>query len=37
MLSRIIGLADDVDGGGPVPDVTDRDAWPSMKERIAAR
>jgi alpha-methylacyl-CoA racemase len=36
-MVRIIGLADDVDGAGPVPDVTDRDAWPSMKERMAAR
>jgi alpha-methylacyl-CoA racemase len=35
-LLRIIGLADDVDGGGPVPDQSDRDSWPSMKRRMAA-
>jgi alpha-methylacyl-CoA racemase len=34
-MVRIIGLADD--GGGPVPDVSDRDAWPAMKERMAAQ
>jgi alpha-methylacyl-CoA racemase len=35
-LLRITGLADDVDGRGPVPDQSDRDSWPAMKERIAA-
>jgi alpha-methylacyl-CoA racemase len=35
-MLRITGLADDVDGGGPVPDPTDRATWPAMKERIAA-
>jgi len=35
-LLRLIGLADDVDGGGPVPDQSDRDSWPSMKRRMAA-
>jgi alpha-methylacyl-CoA racemase len=31
-----IGLADDVDGGGPVPDADDRASWPAMKARVAA-
>jgi alpha-methylacyl-CoA racemase len=35
-MLRITGLADDVDGGGPVPDPSDRDSWPSMKRRLAA-
>ena len=35
-MLRITGLADDVDGGGPVPDPTDRATWPAMKQRIAA-
>jgi alpha-methylacyl-CoA racemase len=35
-LLRITGLADDLDGGGPVPDAADRDSWPSMKRRLAA-
>lgn len=30
------GLADDVDGGGPVPDAGDRSTWPAMKARLAA-
>ena len=35
-LLRITGLADDLDGGGPVPEPADRDSWPSMKRRMAA-
>ncbi len=35
-MLRITGLADDVDGGGPVPEQSDRDSWPSMKRRMAA-
>jgi alpha-methylacyl-CoA racemase len=35
-MLRITGLADDVDGGGPIPDQSDRDSWPSMKRRMAA-
>ena len=35
-LARLTGLADDVDGGGPVPPPSDRDAWPEMKRRLAA-
>jgi alpha-methylacyl-CoA racemase len=35
-LLRLTGLADDLDGGGPVPDQNDRDSWPSMKRRVAA-
>jgi alpha-methylacyl-CoA racemase len=35
-MARLVGLAADVDGGGPVPDVDDRDAWPAMKSRMAA-
>jgi alpha-methylacyl-CoA racemase len=36
LLERI-GLVDDADGGGPVPDQMDRRAWPEMKRRVAAR
>jgi len=35
-LLRLSGLADDVDGRGPVPDQLDRGSWPAMKERMAA-
>jgi alpha-methylacyl-CoA racemase len=35
-LLRLTGLADDVDGDGPVPDQDDRRSWPAMKERMAA-
>jgi alpha-methylacyl-CoA racemase len=35
-LLRRIGLADDVDGAGPLPAADDRAAWPAMKERVAA-
>jgi len=35
-MLRITGLADNVDGGGRVPEQSDRDAWPSMKRRMAA-
>ena len=35
-MLRITGLADGVDGLGPVPDSGDRSAWPAMKERVAA-
>jgi alpha-methylacyl-CoA racemase len=35
-MLRMTGLADDVDGGGPVPEQSDRDSWPSMKRRLAA-
>lgn len=35
-MLRLTGLADDADGGGPVPDPTDRSTWPAMKERMAA-
>ena len=35
-LVRRTGLADDVDGGGPVPDADDRASWPAMKARMAA-
>jgi alpha-methylacyl-CoA racemase len=35
-ILRITGLADDVDGGGPVPEQSDRDSWPAMKRRVAA-
>jgi alpha-methylacyl-CoA racemase len=34
-LLRRIGLADDIDGGGPVPDQADRSSWPAMKVRMA--
>lgn len=35
-LVRITGLADDVDGGGPVAAQGDRAAWPAAKARLAA-
>lgn len=35
-LLRLTGLADDIDGGGPVPDQSDRTVWPAMKQRLAA-
>ena len=35
-LLRLTGLADDVDGRGPVPDQGDRSSWPAMKERLTA-
>ena len=35
-LLRLTGLADDVDGRGPVPDADDRATWPAMKARLAA-
>jgi alpha-methylacyl-CoA racemase len=35
-MLRITGLADDVDGHGPVPEQSDKDSWPSMKRRMAA-
>jgi alpha-methylacyl-CoA racemase len=35
-LVRLTGLADDVDGGGPVPEPSDRASWPAMKRRLAA-
>ncbi|HEV7761145.1 MAG TPA: CaiB/BaiF CoA-transferase family protein [Acidimicrobiales bacterium] len=35
-LLRRTGLADDVDGGGPVPDPSDGASWPAMKRRMAA-
>jgi alpha-methylacyl-CoA racemase len=35
MLKRS-GLADDVDGQGPVPPQLDQSAWPAMKKRMAA-
>jgi alpha-methylacyl-CoA racemase len=36
-LLRLTGLADDVDGGGPIPDAADRSTWPGMAARVAAR
>ncbi len=36
-LLAATGLADDVDGGGPIPDADDRSTWPAMKARLAAR
>jgi alpha-methylacyl-CoA racemase len=36
LLLQLIGLADDVDGQGPLPDQNDRSRWPAMKERMAA-
>lgn len=35
-LLRITGLADDVDGKGPVPAQGDRSSWPAMRDRLAA-
>jgi alpha-methylacyl-CoA racemase len=35
-MLRITGLADDVDGRGPVPSPADKATWPAMKERMAA-
>jgi alpha-methylacyl-CoA racemase len=35
-MLRITGLADDVDGKGPLPAQHDRSTWPAMKERLAA-
>lgn len=35
-LLALTGLADDVDGGGPLPDQSDRETWPAMKQRLAA-
>jgi alpha-methylacyl-CoA racemase len=35
-MLRITGLADDIDGRGPLPAQGDRAAWPEMKERMAA-
>jgi alpha-methylacyl-CoA racemase len=35
-MLRITGLADDIDGLGPVPDQNDRKTWPAMKKRMAA-
>ena len=35
-MLRITGLADDVDGLGPIPDKDDRSTWPDMKQRMAA-
>jgi len=35
-LLRITGLADDVDGRGPLPMQNDQSSWPAMKERVAA-
>jgi alpha-methylacyl-CoA racemase len=35
-MLQIIGLADDVDAGGPLPEQGDRVSWPSMKRRVAA-
>jgi alpha-methylacyl-CoA racemase len=36
LMVRLTGLADDVDGRGPLPDRDDRSAWPSTKTRLAA-
>jgi alpha-methylacyl-CoA racemase len=35
-LLRLTGLADDVDGQGPLPHQMDRESWPAMKQRLAA-
>ena len=35
-LLAATGLADDADGGGPVPDAADPATWPAMKARLAA-
>jgi alpha-methylacyl-CoA racemase len=34
-MLRLTGLADNVDGAGPVPEQSDRDSWPAMKQRLA--
>jgi len=36
LMIRLTGLADDVDGQGPLPEQSDRASWPRMKERLAA-
>ncbi len=35
-LLRLTGLAEDIDGQGPLPDQNDRATWPAMKRRMAA-
>jgi alpha-methylacyl-CoA racemase len=35
-LVRLTGLAEDIDGKGPLPDQNDRASWPAMKRRMAA-
>jgi alpha-methylacyl-CoA racemase len=35
-MLRLTGLADDIDGAGPLPEQSDRDSWPAMKRRLAA-
>jgi alpha-methylacyl-CoA racemase len=35
-MVRLTGLADDADGGGPVPSQNDPAGWPAAKERLAA-
>jgi alpha-methylacyl-CoA racemase len=35
-MLRITGLAEDVDGAGPLPEQNDQSAWPAMKKRVAA-
>src|ERR1700738_4241168 len=35
-LLRLTGLADDGDGGGPLPSQMDSATWPAMKNRLAA-
>jgi alpha-methylacyl-CoA racemase len=35
-MIRITGLADNVDGGGPIPPQGDKATWPAAKERLAA-
>jgi len=35
-MLRITGLADDIDGRGPLPLQNDQSSWPAMKERVAA-
>ena len=36
LMVRLTGLADDVDGLGPLPEQSDRSSWPQMKERLGA-